>query len=133
MSEPPPNVAGWVVAIAPLDPQRPDESPRLLLANAAVSTSGDAEQFVEIDGQRFSHIVDPRTGQALRGRSSVTVVAADGLTADSHATAVSVLGPKEGLELIEKTVGTCARFVQVTDQGRSAFESAGWKRLPRAD
>ncbi len=63
------------------------------LASAAVTTSGDAFQHVVIDGRRYSHIVDPRTGLGLTDQSGVTVIAPDCMTADSLATAVSVLGP----------------------------------------
>ena len=54
-------------------------------AHAAVSTSGDTEQFVEIGGKRYSHIVDPKTGMGLVGRMSATVVAKDGTASDSLA------------------------------------------------
>lgn len=104
--DPPPGRDGWTVGIAPvLDP---DQAPErfLSLANQAVSTSGDAERFVEIDGVRYSHIVDPRTGLGLTGRSSVTVVSPDGTTSDSLATAISVLGPDLGIPLAEQTEGT---------------------------
>ena len=64
----------------------------LTLHDAAVSTSGDAEQFMVANGVRYSHIFDPRTGRALTGRSSVTVIAPNGTTSDALATAVSVMG-----------------------------------------
>jgi thiamine biosynthesis lipoprotein len=65
---------------------------RMILNNAAVSTSGDTEQFAEIAGQRYSHIIDPRTGQALSSAPAVSVIAPDGMEADALATAVSVGG-----------------------------------------
>ena len=83
VSDPPPDAAGWTIGIAPLE--APTAPPRqfLRLKNAAVSTSGDAERFVEIDGKRYSHIVDPQTGLGVVDRASVTVVARDGATADA--------------------------------------------------
>lgn len=99
--DPPPDAAGWKVGIAPLNPQAPP-SRFLLLSRAAVSTSGDAFQFVEIAGRRYAHIVDPRTGLGITDRSSVTIVAPDCTTADALATAVCVLGPRAGIELVEK-------------------------------
>jgi thiamine biosynthesis lipoprotein len=84
---------------------------------------GDAEQHLEIGGKRYSHIVNPKTGQALTGRSSVTVVAPNCTASDSLATAVSILGPKRGLELIDATPGTSALFVVQTNQGIRTFES----------
>ncbi|MBT4864913.1 MAG: FAD:protein FMN transferase, partial [Planctomycetaceae bacterium] len=69
-------------------------------SNAAVATSGDAYQNVKIDGKRYSHIINPKTGLGLTQSSSVTVIAENGMAADSLASAVSVLGPKRGLKLI---------------------------------
>ncbi len=63
------------------------------LKNAAVATSGDLEQFVDIDGVRYSHIVDPRTGLGLTRRRAATVVADHGWLADALASAACVLGP----------------------------------------
>ncbi|WP_158633670.1 FAD:protein FMN transferase [Tautonia sociabilis] len=122
VGDPPPGRSGWLVGIAPLDPSGPPER-YVLLANQAVSTSGDAERFVEIDGVRYSHIVDPRTGLGLTSRSSVTVVAPDGTTSDSLATAASVLGPDRGLHLIEQIEGAEALFVSIPD-GADAPEVA---------
>ena len=126
----PPDSDGWTIAIAPLKaPGGP--SPRFLsLTNAAVSSSGDAEQYVELDGKRYSHIVDPRTGLGLVDRSNVTVVARDGATADGLDTAISVLGPERGIVLVEETVGAAALMVTATDQGQRTFESKRWHTLP---
>ena len=69
----------------------------------AVATSGDAFQAVEIEGKRYSHIVDPKTGLGLTLRSSVTIIAPTGMLADGLASAVSVLGPEAGIEFVNKT------------------------------
>jgi thiamine biosynthesis lipoprotein len=123
---PPPGAEGWTIAVSPLEPT--DKSPRhLLLTDAAVSTSGDAEQFVEIRGQRYSHIIDPRTGIALTGRRAVTVVAPKGITSDSLATAVCVMGPSRGLELVDSMKDVAALFVEATPEGIQTFRSKSWK------
>jgi FAD:protein FMN transferase len=111
--------SGWTVGIGPLE--APGSPPRrfLTLRDAAVSTSGDAERFVEIDGKRYAHIVDPRTGLGVIDRSSVTVIARDGATADSLATAVYVLGPRRGLALVEATEGAAALIVRSTATGET--------------
>ncbi len=67
---------------------------KIVLHDDAVATSGDYEQFVDANGKRHGHILDPRTGWSARGLSSVTVVAADAMTADAWATALFVLGPE---------------------------------------
>lgn len=103
--EAPPGEIGWRIGIAPIDPDEPP-SRFVRLANQAISTSGDSRQHLEIDGKRYSHIVDPRTGLGIAGRSSVSVIAPHGIAADSLATAVSILGPVRGMDLIKATEGT---------------------------
>ncbi|MSO51727.1 MAG: FAD:protein FMN transferase [Acidobacteria bacterium] len=70
-----------------------------LISNAALATSGPAAQFVEIDGVRYSHVVDPRTGWALTSSVTAHVIAPDGATADALATAATVAGAR-GLDAI---------------------------------
>jgi thiamine biosynthesis lipoprotein len=111
VGEAPPGKRGWRIGIAPL--QKPTDPPDqfVLLVNAGISTAGDAHQFVEIDGKRYSHIVDPRTGQAQQGRHSVTVIAPNDTTADVLDTALCVLGPERGLKLIEGMNDVAALYV----------------------
>ena len=112
--DPPPGAVGWKVGAAPLRPEA-EPSEFFRLAGCGMATSGDAWQFVELGGIRYSHIIDPRSGLALTRRSGVTVVAQDGMTADALATAATVLGLEKGLELIESTAGAAALFVTVDD------------------
>ena len=114
VSDAPPGKKGWQIAIAAVDPERDPKMPKFLLSNASVSTSGDLNQYVEIEGQRYSHIVDPRTGIGLPGRMSVTVISDTGTTSDSYATAISILGPAKGMKLA-KQKGLEVRFVRVMD------------------
>jgi thiamine biosynthesis lipoprotein len=102
----------------------------LSLHDAAVSTAGDAEQFVEIGGRRYAHIVDPRTGLGVVDRCSVTVVARDGATADSLDTAVYVLGPDRGLPLVESTPGAAALIVRMTREGVQTLQSSRFSQIP---
>jgi thiamine biosynthesis lipoprotein len=128
--EAPPGKAGWSVAI-----RTPGLEPApIVLRDAAVSTSGDAEQWLEAEGVRYSHVLDPRTGRALAGRRSVTVVARQGSEADALATALSVLGAERGLALVESSPGTAALMV-VAREGGAGFdvtESSRWAQLHRA-
>jgi thiamine biosynthesis lipoprotein len=109
-TEPPPESRGWRVAVAPLEPK---QTPTRfgLLANRAIATSGDAFQYVTVDGVRYSHIVDPRTGVGLTRRSGVSILARHCTLADAMASAVSVMGPEEGLELVRRTPGVEALIV----------------------
>ena len=127
--DPPPNAAGWKVGIAPLE--RPDGEPSryLSLKRQAVSTSGDAFQFVEIDGVRYSHIVDPKTGLGLTQRSSVTVVAPHGWMADGYATAVCLIGSEQGIKLLDQIDSTAGLIVTATNAGTlETLESAGFAK-----
>ena len=126
--EPPPGKKGWRIEVAPLDISNPPPPRFALLANAGLATSGDVFQHVEIDGKRYSHIVDPRTGVGLTDHSLVTVIAADGMTADGLATAVSVLGPTDGLKLIERTKNAAAHIVRKPGQEIETYESRRFKR-----
>ena len=92
LGDPPPGKRGWSIELAPFGDATATRT-TLVLAHAAVSTSGDAEQFVEIGGVRFSHIVDPATGLGLTRSVAVTVVARRATVADALATACSVLDP----------------------------------------
>jgi thiamine biosynthesis lipoprotein len=109
--DPPPDKPAWEVDIAPI--AKGQKPRRLKLANRAVSTSGDLEQFVEINGVRYSHIVDPKTGLGVTGRRSVTVIAKQGITADSMTKAVMLLPPENALALVEATDAAAAYVVIV--------------------
>jgi thiamine biosynthesis lipoprotein len=122
----PPNRDGWRVAVAALGKTAGDAS-ELLLRDAAVTTSGDAFQAVTIDGVRYSHVVDPRTGLGVKGPAAVTVIARDCTTADALATAASVLGATDGMRLVAATPGAAARFVwEETDGKRQERCSPNW-------
>ncbi len=88
----------WRIGIEVPDPGRLGKVHRVLsLAAMAVATSGDYRNYVEHDGARFSHTIDPRSGQPIRhGLASVTVVHNSALWADAYATAINVLGPEAG-------------------------------------
>lgn len=98
----------------------------LLLRNAAVSTSGDLEQFVEIDGKRYSHIVDPSTGVGLTERLQVSIVSRRAMDTDAFATAASVLGVERGLGLVESRPYLAAIFIRKSVMKSEVFCS---KRL----
>jgi FAD:protein FMN transferase len=130
VGEPPPGARGWKVAIAPLEPGHSEPPRTLLLSSAAVSTAGDAERFVTIDGHRYSHIINPATGMGVEDRASVTVVAADGATADALETTVYILGPERGLKLVDETPGAAAIFFRLTKDGIKSFESSRFRQVP---
>jgi thiamine biosynthesis lipoprotein len=89
---------GWWVGIRDPSGEYPYLA-RLNLHNEAVATSGDYEQFVDADGKRHGHILDPRTGWSAQGLSSVTVVTYEATVADAWATALFVLGPEAARQI----------------------------------
>lgn len=131
IGDPPPGQPGWRIGAAPLGPDAPP-SRWLALRNCGLATSGDAFQFVEIDGRRFSHIVDPRTGLGLETQLGVTVVAENGMQADALASAVSVLGPDRGIELVEKLSEVEALFVLGGNAASAVRTTTGFDKLPTA-
>jgi thiamine biosynthesis lipoprotein len=94
------------------------------ITNACVSTSGDYERYFEVDGVRYHHIIDPRTGFPARGVRSVTVVAKDAAVADALSTALFVLGVETGLEFVECTERVEALFI---DRNSRVHKSSGFK------
>jgi thiamine biosynthesis lipoprotein len=131
--DPPPGKTGWRIAIAALDVTNAPPERHVLIRNCGLSTSGDLFQHLEIDGVRYSHIVDPRTGLGLTDHSLITVIARDDITADSLDTAVSVLGPERGLKLVEQTGGAALHLVrkpggQIEEATSKRF--TGWLEKP---
>lgn len=87
-------------------------SERLVLSNVVVSTSGDSVQYLEWEGQRYSHIIDPRTGWGVRNMAHVVVIARDGMTSDALASTISVLGGVEVNSLLSRLgVGPDVRVI----------------------
>jgi len=71
------------------------------LNDAAISTSGDYQRYFILDGKRFHHILDPKTGYPAGGCQSVSIIAGDGVYTDAFSTGVFVLGPEKGIELLQ--------------------------------
>jgi thiamine biosynthesis lipoprotein len=126
----PPGRAGWTVELEPFGGGV--EALAIELANAAVATSGDAEQALELGGVRYSHILDPRTGRALTRRTAATVIAADATTSDALATALCVLEPQRGRALVERTPGAHARITALDGEHVESWSSPGFARFERA-
>lgn len=100
----------WNIAVR--DPRRPGEVVAVLpLEDVAVSTSGDYERYFEQDGERFHHVIDPRTGKSAGSVRSVTILADDGLSAEAWSKSVFVMGVQRGLQLVESLQGVDAVVV----------------------
>jgi thiamine biosynthesis lipoprotein len=97
-----PGTSGWIVGVNV--PETTDDlmSRKLLLTNCSVATSGDAYQYMEHEGLKYSHIIDPRTGYGVSYQRNVTVIAKDGATADWLATACSILSIEDSKKICNK-------------------------------
>lgn len=125
---PPPGKSGWTVSIDSPDTAKGRTGCTLVLHDVGIATSGNIYQFAEVGGRHFSHIVNPASGEGLLGSASTTIIAADGITADGLATALSVLPPTEGLRAIQAVPGTQAFLVRQSPQGWQYFSSPGFPR-----
>lgn len=116
IGDPPPDKPGWTIGVSAIDAHHNETTTNLVLANAGISTSGDTEQFVEIGGARYSHIINPATGLGLTNRIQATIIAPDATMTDAMATTVCVLGARRGLALVERTPHAAA-FVITKENG----------------
>jgi FAD:protein FMN transferase len=114
LGNPPPYRQGWRIEISPLEKGQPILR-RLILANTSLATSGDLWQFTLIDGVRRSHIHDPRTGESVRGPIAATIITPSAADADACATAVCVLGPTAGAQLVQSLANTQALILEHSD------------------
>ncbi|MEO5822020.1 MAG: FAD:protein FMN transferase [Vicinamibacteraceae bacterium] len=108
--DPPPGQLAWTVAIPRLGAASADaagaaEPHWIALVRAAVSTSGDAEQWMTVDGVRRSHVIDLRSGWPVTGRTATSVVAARGIDADAVSTALGILDAEAGARLLDTVRG----------------------------
>jgi len=109
--DPPPGKSAWIVAVEGANGRSPGQT-RIALRNAAVSTSGDTEQFIVIEGVRYSHILDPATGLGLTNRIQATIIAPNATMSDSLATSVCVMGASRGLKLVDSRKRTAALVIE---------------------
>ncbi|MEJ7736708.1 MAG: FAD:protein FMN transferase [Chitinophagaceae bacterium] len=115
----PAAVDGWRIGInLPVSAELMEQ--KLLLKTTAVTTSGDLYQYLELNGKRYSHIIDPRTGHALTESRNVTVIADDGTRADWLTKACSILPLQKALKLIMQFPGTEVQIAML-QKGKPIF------------
>jgi FAD:protein FMN transferase len=96
-----PNGKAWTIGIA--DPEKSEHPFSALdITNMAIATSGNYEKFVMINGKKYSHTIDPKTGLPVTGIKSVSIISPNAELADALATPVTVMGIKAGLNLINQ-------------------------------
>jgi FAD:protein FMN transferase len=114
-----PDGGNWIIAV-----ERPEDGPPAVYTRLdtrgeamALSVSGDYHNFREVDGQRYAHGIDPRTGRpATHALASVTVIGDTAAAADAWSTALMVLGPEEGMEVADSE-GLAAYFIMRAPTG----------------
>jgi thiamine biosynthesis lipoprotein len=113
---PPRGKSKWLIGLQ--DPNKAgiglDTGKSLLvleLTDAAIATSGNYRRFTLIDGKKYSHIINTKTGYGSDELASVTIIAQNATDADALATAVSVMGPEKGLKMIESLAETEAILI----------------------
>ena len=110
----------WVIGIRhPMNKEK--VIAKIPLVNEALSTSGDYERYFDEDGVRYHHIIDPKTGDSARSVRSVTILGPQAIDTDALSTSVFVMGPNEGLQLLESLNGI--EGIIVDREGNLLFSS----------
>ncbi|MBA3828080.1 MAG: FAD:protein FMN transferase [Taibaiella sp.] len=110
-----PNGKPWTIGIA--DPNsKNDLFSYLDITNMAIATSGNYEKYVIIDGKKYSHTINPKTGLPVSGIKSTTIICANAEVADALATPVTVMGVKTGLDLINQMKGIACIIIDDNDR-----------------
>jgi FAD:protein FMN transferase len=126
LGTPPPERNFWEVAI----PQKisRDETSHIMLNlhGKTVTTSGDMFQFIEIDGQRYSHILNPKTGLGATDQIQATVISSNAMYADALASVLTLMEPEEGIAFINQIDETEAYIMMSVEDGYQEWETVGF-------
>jgi len=110
-----PNGKPWTIGIA--DPNTTKQAFSFLeITNTSIATSGNYEKFVLIDGKKYSHTIDPKTGLPVRGIKSVTIICPNAEIADAMATPVMIMGIKTGLDMLNQMKGVAGIIIDENDK-----------------
>lgn len=129
VSKAPPGTKGWEIDLSTSNRTDHIGGQKVYLKNAGVATSGDLYQFVEFNGQRYSHIINPFTGLGLTDQRRVTIMAKNGTDADWLSTALSVLPTPEGIKLANRTSKAAASIVWNADGKLQQEQSHRFRQL----
>jgi thiamine biosynthesis lipoprotein len=110
-----PNGKPWTIGIA--DPNTTKQAFSFLeITNTSIATSGNYEKFILIDGKKYSHTIDPKTGLPVRGIKSVTIICPNAEIADAMATPVMIMGIKTGLDMLNQMKGVAGIIIDDNDK-----------------
>jgi len=110
-----PNGKEWTIGIADPDSAHHPFS-YLSITDMAIATSGNYEKFITINGKRYSHTIDPKTGLPVTGIKSVTIISPNAEVADAMATPVMIMGIKVGLDMVNQVKGLACIIVDENDK-----------------
>ena len=110
-----PNGKPWTIGIADPDTKRQAFS-FLEITNTSIATSGNYEKFILIDGKKYSHTIDPKTGLPVRGIKSVTIICPNAEIADAMATPVMIMGIRTGLDMLNQIKGIAGIVIDDNDK-----------------
>jgi thiamine biosynthesis lipoprotein len=114
-----PDGKAWTIGIA--DPNSAHHPYSYLeITNMAIATSGNYEKFVTINGKKYSHTIDPKTGLPVHGIKSVTIISPNAEIADAMATPVMIMGIKVGLDMVNQVKGLACIIVDDNDKIHSS-------------
>ena len=119
----PPGRTGWKVGIEQLGGAPGELARSIFLHNAGISTSGGTEQYVEINGVRYSHIIDPATGLGMTNRIQTTVIGPNATITDGLDTPTAILGVDRAMALIDSQPKLAALIVQRDEAGNHVYLS----------
>lgn len=131
LGDPPPGRSSWDVAIPKILHDSKTTTITLQLHSKTVTTSGDMFQFIEIDGQRYSHILHPETGLGSTSQQQATVVSDKGIWADAYASVLTLMPPEEGVKLIHRLENTEGVIFEHTPDGIKEWKSDGFDAFLR--
>jgi len=110
-----PDGQAWTIGIA--DPNHKEQAfSAMSISNMAIATSGNYEKYAVIDGRKYSHTIDPKTGLPVTGIKSVSIICPSAELADALATPIVVMGVKVGLDLIDQLNNVACVVIDDDDQ-----------------
>jgi thiamine biosynthesis lipoprotein len=124
----PPGRTGWKVGIEQLGGKSNELVRTVFLHNAGVSTSGGTEQYVEINGVRYSHIIDPATGLGMTNHIQSTVIGPNATITDGLDTPTAIMGVQRTMALIDSQPKLAAFMITRDPEGRHYFASRRFKK-----
>jgi thiamine biosynthesis lipoprotein len=125
-SNAPPAKKGWVIGVNLPGKENRVHSETIILSRNSVSTSGDVFQYIEHNGKKYSHIIDPLTGYGVTYQRNVTIIAKDGATADWLATACSIVPLRQARRLVRREGGEFL-IAQMVNNRLKMYSSPGFK------